>query len=467
MAHSRRARGHARGKLDHETAQAYLFDYYYHRLPRDLEIAVEAHARSCAICRAEGLRHLATERVQAMQQRPKPHPHSARPVIAMLALVLTLFLGSAGIAAYRTSHGSIVQELFRRSATGSAAPTATSTPTATPAPAALGPGTTLGLQGTVTVATSPDGRSIALAANPAALGGTDPGGVTVMSGTAPAERLAGFEQLRAPGSLAWSPDGQMLAASGLTSLLVWQVSSGQIIAELSLPASPGTDLSVFDRVTGAIVSTAPATIFAASGFVQWESGGKLSAAPAGAAGATNVPDSSGAIFALWGSQQGVRIFSTGGTTMIGMDDTDVQQHAAFLHWSPDGRYLVWGYPRLAITSTLLGMPSTASSGNAGTVGAPDAAVAALVNAVGQQGAGASAAIWYGYDEKEAIVADATRQPSSLTVRDPETDVIAASFDLAAPAQMPLGGVSWLAGSRASIVIATGSGPAREIALGGT
>ncbi len=446
--------------LHHDTAQRYLLDYLYGRLSPELEAAMEAHMKACPWCRSEGMGHLATERMRAMQQRSSAR-RAGRPaplVIGLIALLVAL-VGFAGLLIGVAGHEGKLGVVAARTSARTATPAVTNTPPATPTPLTLTAPANIGGAGIATLAASPDGKTLAVATNPT---NGDEGGVVLYRQGKSFARLTGFEGYKAPGTLVWSPDGMYLAASGNLSLFVWQVSTGTR-SQVTLPANPGTSLYAFDWANDATVSTVPASIFAATGFAQWSDKGQVIGAPAGAANVANVPALNSPIIALWGAQEGARIFrDASNTTLIGMSDSDHDAHAAFVRWSPDDHYILWGYPRLAVSSTLLGTTSMVPGG-AVAVDAPDPATASAINRVGQaSSANATAVLWLSMDGRSLALFDATGTAPRLEIVDATSgSQLATLANVTLPAQMQLNALSWESSNPLRVALSTGSSPAGE------
>ena len=462
----------AAARMGHNEVEQYLFDYHYGRLAPALMAAVEDHVRGCKKCREDGLRHIATERQHAMQQRAKPKRRPLRPTILLLLLLLAMGLGTGGYSLYTSAKAGSLHNFFTRKAPATAAnpitPTAVS-PTASPA--TLKHGASIGGKGVVTIAWSPDGKLLALGTNPATLGGTDQGGVAIYSNGVLTVHLAGFEGHQAPGTISWSADGKQLAATGHTAIFVWNATSGARLSIIPIPAAPTSDLSIFDTKSGAAVSSIHPTLFIASGFVQWAAGGKISAAPASGVPATHLPPIGSPLIALWGSQGGNRIFHDAhNAVLFGCSDDDLAAHAAYMRWSPDSRYLLWGYPRVPVSSTVLGAPATNTtatpsatntipSTNTPTASAlemPNAAFAALVDRVSQGTATTTLIAWFSADGAAVAVFDGAAIAHSIEIHDAAIGTLTASITLSdvPPAPAPLNLASWQGSAPATVSVTT-------------
>jgi len=413
-----------------------LTDYSYGRLSPDATRAVEAHVQTCSLCHAEGLRHIATERMQAMQQRPKPVRRSSQPLLIILSGIVALSLCTGGLLlleGVRTGTFKQIVNGHQQTTLSTAIPTNTAVPTV--APLQLTSSAIISSKGIVSLAWSPDGKQLAVGANPTSLGGIDTGGVAIYANSTLKQRLPGFENHQAPGSLLWSPDGKKVAGSGRSTLFVWQVNATIKSTPITLPDTIGTELIVFDTTTGTAVGSFPSTLFVATGFVQWTSKGTLtSVSPPDPSSATATDGSS---FALWGSQLGIRIFrDKNNITFVGMSDADRENHAAFLRWSPDGRYLAWGYPAVPISSQLATVTTATATAVTGTVipkltavNAPSPAFGIQVNHVGQVATlTGSVILWPDQSGKRMILFDATSgQSGNFSVIDTHTGASLGQF----------------------------------------
>lgn len=463
MSRNAGARGDQPERLDHSAARGQLLGYLYGRLSAADDARIAAHTRACAQCRAEGLHHLATERMHAMQQRAKPRRNSASPLTIALSVLLAALVGLAGLLLYGGVRNGALHALISPATTGAQAGTtlASTSPTPTAAPVALKAADSVGDKDIVALAASPDGKTLAIATNP---NGANTGGVVLFQAGKQIARLLGFEGFQAPGTLAWSPDGKFLAASGNLTLFIWNVATG-VATTVRLPASPGTDSYIFDWQNQRSAGSVPATIFAATGFAQWGTGGAVTAAPVGAAGASNVPALGSPIIALWSGQSGTRIFrDSTNTTLIGVSDADHSAHAAMLRWSPDDRYLLWGYPRLPVSAILLSAASGPTPG-ATAVGAPDTAFGALVARLGQAtDPNATAIIWPAPDGQTLAIFAALATPATIAIQNAQSAVLVNTLpDVTAPAAIPLNALGWESANPVRLALTTGQAPAGEYA----
>lgn len=455
-------------QLDHAAVQRLLLDYSYGRLPDAEEALLEEHVRACEWCREEDFRHLATERMRALQQRPKVRRQGPPKVLmGLLCVILGLMLGTSGFLVYTGMQNGTLRALVHSQTATSAPPTATPTRSSTPpeGPISLKPGVTIGKKNIVTIAWSPDGTALATGANPD-VASASPGGVVIYTRAGKTIHLPGFEGFAAPGTIAWSPDGARIAAAGHLTLYAWDATTGMQAARINLPQLPGTNLYIFDATTGNTVGSVPASAFATSGFMQWTASGQVIAAPTTAAGAANVPKLKSAIIALWGNQQGIRIFrDASNTAYIGMNDADIQAHAALLRWSPDHHFILWGYPRVPISTTVLGAATTSAQGQT-AVDSPNPAVASLVNQLGQAPTTQSSIIiWPAADGTRLAVYDgiSTGTPAGpvYAILDATSGAPVNTCAFPAPATVMLNALSWQSLNPVAIAFASGQAPVTQ------
>ncbi|MBA3826881.1 MAG: zf-HC2 domain-containing protein [Ktedonobacterales bacterium] len=407
MPRQHRGRRYAPPQWNHEEAQDALLAYMYGRLTAGEDAAVEAHIENCAWCRADGLRHIAAERHHLQQQRPKkPRRASRRAGMAVLCGIFGLLIAVAGFAGVMVMHPNL---LLR--AHGGQIPSPTLVPSATPtsAPTAI-PSLTaqvsLPVANATALAWSPDGTTLALA------GANGVARYTSDGHTWTATRCLGAAGGALPGTLAWSPDGTHLVGAGPTRLLIWAGTSCQLVATLTLPLNPATDLYNFDTVTGMVAQSAPATLFAPMGYLAWGATGRLQSASATTRGS----------FALWDGNS--RLFTDDqGGSWLGLDDADQTAHAALLRWSPDGRYVLWGYPRVPLR-----LASGAATPLATALTAAVPATTKLIQTLATgHGTLASITLWLTFDRARLIVADATHSPVTWTCRDAQSGAVLATL----------------------------------------
>jgi Putative zinc-finger len=463
--------------LNHDKVQEYLMAYLYGRLPSAISAQFEAHTRNCARCHAEGLGHLATERVEAMQIRAKSARRSPQRLIVLLSSLLVLLLCAGGMLIFGGASQSNLFGIFQSDTSSSAsrakAPTVPPSPTIVPTPVALQSLSPLGVKGTVTVAASPDSKYLAVGINPAYLGGTDIGGVFLYDATGKlVTRLPGFDGYQAPGTLSWSADGKFLAGSGRLSLIIWQVSTASKVITLNIPENPGNILSVFDITSGTSKSTVPATIFSATGFAQWDTSDTIVSATPPSPEQHNLPALDSSLIALWSSQQGIRIFrDANNATLIGMNDDDRKAHAALLRWSPDNHAILWGYPSLPISTTLVSTSAPSSTpGVSNAVASMNVTVAMLANHVGDaKDPHAFAFAWPATDGTRLVIYDATGNPSipqnTFVLCDHQGNIVGTLPQSFAPSTLALNMVSWQSPQTMQLVITPYNGPIGQFAAG--
>lgn len=466
-------RHHQTAAMNHREAQTAMMDYCFGRLSHTKTSALEDHVFECHLCEDEGFDIIVSERTHTMQQRPHFLSNKRRSslILFVLASMLVLALGviiSGIVSLPMLSDGSV-----HRLPLVSNTPLPV-TPTTTTLPMTLKSDASIGVKGITAVAWSPDSSEIVTGVNPVALGGTANGGVTVLSGTTIVAHLLGFEGYPAPGALAWSVDGKKVAAAGHLTLMIWTVAPNAAPLKMTLPSSPATNLYVYDTSTGSQIGTYPATIFMPTGYVQWQPDGKLVSAPPVTGVDTNIPSPSGSTFALWSATQGIRIFrdTTANVTYLGVNDADRQAHTAFLRWSPDGKYIIWGYPQVPISSIVLtnagtpvsGTPSiTTTAAVPSAILSPNPAFAMLVSKVSQSTVPEqSIVVWASPDGLKLAYGDTTTSPATLGILDASTATVSGTITLNhIPAAISLNMLSWQSVSPPHVTIVTADASATE------
>ncbi len=390
--------------------------------------------------------HIATERARAVQQRARKQRRSP---VRGLAVTSSILLGLlAGLSIYIIVGTARAEQRARLQA--AATPTnASYTRQSTPHGAPLRSLGTITASNVAALAWSPDGTILATASAPQ---GNDPGGVMLLTQSASgslSKRLPAFEHLPPPGTLAWSPDGTELAAGGGTRLVIWNVATSRIVTTIALPFEPMTNLYIFSATTGTLVMSAPAEIFLPDGYAQWQPGGQIRSA--------TQPTAS--TLTLWRGPGGARIFRdpTTGAVEIGMNDADVQAHAAFIRWSPDGRYLVWGYPRL---------PLAPHAGTPGTLTVPDATLAKLAHAVGaSHNPAASIILWPAPDATRYAALDGTRATPRIALYDARSGTLRATISTPMPADAPPNILAWQPGTTLALALTASATTVARYAIG--
>ncbi len=365
----RRPRGPAAAPLrfTHAEVVAQLVDYHFGRLPREVNVAIETHIDLCAQCQREGLGHAQTEQRRA--QRELKRVRGGKSLFSRRGRLIILILGVLAlgqITALALTQGSGVA-LARLFGGGGHAGAASAVATAAPL---LRAQTTFSPQAmtTAALALSPDGRTLAagqiIGANQAGTHAT----LTFWDTTT--DRMmksVAWPNGSPPQTLAWSPDGQTLAAVDGQTLFVWSVAQNTLLWQDPLPS--GQAMLVYSAPGGAILAQPdPTALFAPSAFAQWGANGALAPAPSGAAGAPDVAPLDGPLVSPWhtGSVHLFATVATGTAGKVGVLVGDDLAHATgqgdILSWSPDAQYLVWG--RLALPVAVApasGAPTTTAT----------------------------------------------------------------------------------------------------------
>ena len=434
--------GKTQARLSHEEVAERFVDYHFGRLTPAMNRAVEAHVRSCERCKREGLTRAAAERQAANRKLRRVRGGkpliSKRGRIALLALAV-LLIGQ--LVLYQVARGQAqpLLSVFN-------APSAPSD-----APVALGPALRLpaGASDASAIALSVDAKMLAVAQ-----GGAQPN-VSVWA-TRTGDRVAMFPWPGhdAPATVAWSPDGSMVAASSPSALTVWTVTPVTTVATFALPTAQA--MAVFDLRHRATVSTAdPAQAFA-HGPLAWGADGSLSPAPPGAAGPAGVTTPQTPVVGLW-SSEGAHLYGDGhGAVYLGVSVPEAQSGVALLDWAPDGRYLFWAQPNLLVSGV------SASSASA----APDPLAQTLVTRIVAQGKGAGkggaagaatdALLWFSPDASRVAVCDRTQPNAQMTLYNVATSAPTAILNVAC-ASLPAHAAQWSADS-GELVVAPTSGP---------
>lgn len=368
--------------LSHDEVVQYLVEYRFGRLSPAMNAAVEAHVRTCRICQRQGLSHAATEKRDIARQIRRVRPggrritRRGRNFIVLLALVAIVQLG---VYALTRPQGISLATLFG-GAPGGARASATATPAhVLPVEATFDAAS----RDTVALAVSPDGKTIAGAMRH----GTTPV-IVLWSVSGGATKLTlSWSGSAVPGSIAWSPDGQKLAATDGTTVGVWDIPTVALAWTATAPDAPA--LRTYGAAAGELVQSPSASrAFANGTFLLWAADGQLTSAPAGAAGPSGVVTPGAPLIGLWQSA-GSHLYGDGhGTVLVGVSTADVAQHVSLLAWSPDGRYVLWG----AVSQKV------ASSGASGGSAPPNPMVADAAQAVAQ-GKADDALIWFSPDNR--------------------------------------------------------------------
>jgi hypothetical protein len=423
-----------------------MMDYHFGRLSPELNAAVERHVRSCAICQREGLVHLATEKREAVRlsRRSVKVNSQKRRMTRMFELLLTvclllLLVPVLAIPAYR-------QRLpWLNFSAGAHHPRATATSTPTPTPAPLNPTVTFATQssGAAAIVLSPNGKQVALA--------TILNGAPVVSiwdaGTGKQVEALAYSFNAVPGALAWSSDGRDLAAANGTTVMVWDVTSGVQLWSIILPQGPA--VRVYDVEAGGVAQRPnPTVVFAQSPFAQWGADGQIAPAPANAAGLVGVALPGGPIIGVW-QVAGSHIFRAGaGQVDVGISSADAAARAALLTWSPDNRFLLWGYFARPV-ATSPAAPSGAGAAPAstpvpGAVQPPDG-VAQTIAAHVAASTNGDALLWVAPNGAWVAFCDRTLHAAPLVVMAPDQGRPVAQMPDACTG-LTIGSLTWRADS---------------------
>ena len=449
----RDARG-AVPKLRHDEAVQYLVEYHFGRLAPQLNAAVEAHIRECAICQRQGLSHAATEKRDVARRLRRVRPTKqrltgkVRGVIIFLAIIAIL---QVGVYELSRGSGSPLGSLF-----AGHSPRVAATPTATATPLPLTASLTYGAASANTdaLALSPDGKTLAAAS----LNGASPVVTLWTAATGKAGAALSWPGQVAPGVLAWSPDGKTLAAADGSLVGVWVPPAATPAWTLTLPAAPA--LRVYDAQAGSLQQEPDsATAFASSSLLRWSPTGSLSiVAPAAGAGSP-VTTSGGQQIDLWRTE-GTHLYADGtGGALVGVSGSDVSKHEALLSWSPDGHFLLWAsvsrpvaVPAPKLTSTP--SPSaTAGTSSASKTAVPDAVVGSLASDIATSGHG-DVLVWFSPDGHYLASCDRAASPAALDVYDIAVGRIVSQLT-GVCAALNIGSVAWSVTPSALIVAIPG------------
>jgi hypothetical protein len=435
--------GKPQQRLTHEEVVERFVDYHFGRLTPAMNRAVEAHVRSCERCKREGLARAGSERQAA--NRKLRRVRGGKPLlgrrgrIVVLGLLVILV---AQLALYELARGKaqpLLTAFTQWGAQGGA-------PGTGGAPDALRPYLRL-------PADASDASAISLSVNAKLLavaqGGAHPNVRLWSTRSGDLVATLPWSGRDAPGAVAWSPDGSMVAASSPTTLVIWTVTPVAIVAAYSLPAQP--TLTVFDLRQKAPLSTSdPAQAFA-RGPLVWGANGALQTAPAGAAGPAGVTTPQAPVIGLW-SSEGTHLFGEGhGAVHLGVSLAEVQSGVALLHWSPDGRYLLWAQADLPVSG----------AGSSPASAPPDALAQGLVKRIAAASkAGApgqnDAVLWFSPDATSVAVCDRTQPDARMTIYSVATGDATATINVPC-ASLPTHAAQW-SSDGAMFYVAPLSGP---------
>lgn len=419
-----------------------LVDYHFGRLSPEMNAAVEAHVRDCAVCQRQGLAHAPTEKRQIMRRLRRVKP--ARALVSRrgrTVLLLLIVLLIVQLVVFEIITQGALFSLFTggHAPAGPAAPTAVTSPAATSAPAALASSLTFdpASTGALALAVSPDGKTAASA-------GPSNGAPTIQLWSVSTGKLIGtldWPGDAVPGTLAWSADSSQLAAADGGIVVAWTVATKELLWNLQLPAAPA--VRVYDVQAGGVIDRPdPATTFANGAARVFGADGKLAPAPA-AAGIPGVRQSTAA--GLW-QAAGSHIFApTKGSAAVGISADDAAHRLSLLTWSHDARFLLW-----ATVSQPVAVSADATHG-----GPPNALAKQLAANVASASASSGDGLaWFSPDGRAMVVCDRTVSPAPLRVYD-----IASARVLATLAggcdQLTVASLAWLPGTTGFALAAPG------------
>jgi len=408
-------------RYTHAEVVAQLVNYQVGRLSPEANAAIEAHISSCAQCKREGLDHAPTERRNA--QRAFRGVRGGKPWFSSRGRLFILLLGVIAMAllvtlAFTRGDGVALARLFGGGGRGAASappPVATLTEQHTFPPSAMA---------TLSLALSPDGRTLAAGQiTGAGQNGTQAALTFWDTTTDKTVARANWPNGAPPETLAWSPDGQSLAAVGGGTLMVWSFAQQAVVWSDVLPT--GQAMLIYGAQTGAVLAQPdPTALFAQSAVAEWGTGGALAAAPAGAAGTSGVAPVDGPLVSLWhtGSVHLFTMSATGGaktpTVMVGSSPTDPSGHGDIVSWSPDGQYLVWG--RVALPVAVPAGSSATANATTG-VAPPDLVVSAVAQRLLQRAQAATptpqsslpdASLWFSPGATDVATCERSGRPAS-------------------------------------------------------
>ena len=438
------SRGKTQSRLTHEEVVERFVDYHFGRLSPAMNRAVEAHIRSCPRCKREGMNKAAAERQAA--NRKLRRVRGGKPLLSprgRLILLAIAVLVTAQLVLVQVTRGQArpLLSLVGQWRAQDAAPALGGPPLALAASARLSATTS----GASAIALSANGKTLAVAQ-----GGAHPGVTLWNASTRVRNVVLPWTVQDAPASLAWSPDGSLLAAASPTQIVIWSVAEPRVVWRLSLPGSPA--MRVYDVSQQAIIaSPEPATAFS-DGPLVWGADGALTPAPAGAAGPTGVTSPQTPVVGFW-SSEGAHLYGDGhGAVRLGVTAADAVRGVSLLGWSPDGRYLMWASLNVPVSG------EGASSASA----PPDEVVQALVKRVQATSKTVSAPdqndalLWFAPNASRIAVCDRTRANAGMVIYDIASGAVAATLDVTC-AGLSSHAAQWTAdGSR--LFIASAKGP---------
>lgn len=417
-------------------------DYHFGRLTPAMNRAVEAHIAACERCKREGLKGAAAQR-QAAGRRLR-RVRGGKPFIgprgriALLTLALLIAIQFVLVAVTRGQAQPLLSAFNQWRAPGSA-------------PALDGASSNLTASARLP---APDAGAIALSADGATLavaqGGEHPAVTLWNTKSRTRAILIPWTGAEAPATLAWSPDGALLAVSGRSQMMIWSAQSHTVVWQLDLP--DGLAARIYDVQQQAVIDRPdPASLFA-SGPLVWGADGALSPAPAGANGPTGITSPQTPVVGLW-SSEGAHLFGDGqGAVHLGVSAADIERGDALLNWAPGGRYLLFARLDLPITGSG-GLPDGALPNSlTQTLVAHVLGVSKTANAPGER----DALLWFSPDARHAAVCDRTQPNTPARMYNVATGAVMATLEIACGG-LPSHAAQWSAnGATLYIASATGS-----------
>ena len=380
-------------RLRHEQVVEKFVDYHFGRLSPEMNIAIERHVRSCARCKREGLTHAANERKGAARQLRGVR--GGKPLLSRRTrniLFALLVIAIAQLVVYQIINGraGAFISLLSLSSPNTGQITSTQGPVVALRPDGAFPLVTTNASA---IALSSDDKRIAIAQ-------TSPKRVIAVWDIASKKVTVSlpWPDATAPTSIAWSADGSRLAAVDGSQILVWDVGSGSVLWQLSVPTAPA--MRVYDIGQQTIIARPdPASAFA-SGALAWGADGALNAAPVGALGPVGVSTPQAPVVGMWSSAGSHLFAGSGGASLVGASASDAKAGVALLDWSPDGKYLLWGALSQPVA---VGVAQSAKA----TSHPPDSVVGQLAQRIAQAGGSANALVWFAPVGKLVAVCDQT------------------------------------------------------------
>ncbi len=380
-------------RLRHEQVVEKFVEYHFGRLSPEMNLAIERHVRSCQRCKREGLTNAANERKGAARQLQGVR--GGKPLISRRTrnvLFTLLLIAIVQLLVYQIVNGraGAFISLLSQGSSGSAQIPSTQAPVVKLSPGGAFP---LVTSGASAIALSPDDKRIAIAE-------TNPKRVVAIWDIASQKIVASLSwpNATASTSIAWSADGSRLAAADGEQIIVWNVGSGAVLWQLSVPAAPA--MRVYDVGQQVVIARPdPASAFA-SGALAWGADGALNAAPAGALGPVGVSTPQSPVVGMWSSAGSHLFAGSAGAALVGASTSDTKAGVTLLDWSPDGAYLLWGALAQPVAIGAAQSAKTASH-------PPDNVVSQLAERIAQHGGAADALVWFAPAGKLVAICDQT------------------------------------------------------------